>query len=294
MRWRGAFGLMRRWRRGGALTLGLCLALLTLATPAARGQDLASQLFNSLSGPQRAFFESFRAEDGLGDLRLSGGFNGAGPLGAVLQDADFAFGVGEPIFLELTPAASGQLFLFDIGASGAAKQLSPNSFGAPINLTAGVTRNVPEDRDGVTAYMGAQSSVQVWLALRIPPSTPWSPTLSGDPRLGAVQSGSSGLRDQVQALRDQGVAFSFALAVFGKDVPPLPPQDVERALNLTRDQSAQVQQALNDKGFNVGGVDGVFGGNTRRGISDWQASLGWPGTGYLNDFSLRRLLAPES
>ena len=100
------------------------------------------------SNGERAFFESFRAEDGLGDLRLSGGFNGAGPLGAVLQDADFAFGVGEPIFLELTPAASGQLFLFDIGASGAAKQLSPNSFGAPINLTAGVTRNVPEDRDG--------------------------------------------------------------------------------------------------------------------------------------------------
>ena len=269
------------------------LAAFFLAGPTARAQDLASQLFNSLAAPQRALFDAFR--DGEGAVRLRGAFNKSpGIISAVMQDADLAFGVGEPIFWSLEVAEPGQVFLFDIGSSGAARQISPNAFGPAIILAAGEARTLPLDRDGVTLFMGDQSRVQVWLALILPPDASDAFPVPGGATDGFVEGGANGLIARVAALADQGVPFDFALAAFGKETPPLAPEAVEQALALTREVSAQVQQALNDQGFDVGEVDGLFGANTRRGVGEWQVSKGWAATGYLNEFSLARLLSSET
>ncbi|GGB14338.1 caspase family protein [Allosediminivita pacifica] len=65
----------------------------------------------------------------------------------------------------------------------------------------------------------------------------------------------------------------------------------EAWLGLTRDQRREVQGRLNVAGHNVGGVDGIFGNGTRRGVSSWQAANGFPATGYLNTIQHQMLVA---
>ncbi len=50
-----------------------------------------------------------------------------------------------------------------------------------------------------------------------------------------------------------------------------------------RQQNREVQTALNYFSYNVGGVDGVLGRNSRAAISRFQADMGYPADGYLND-----------
>ncbi len=57
-----------------------------------------------------------------------------------------------------------------------------------------------------------------------------------------------------------------------------------------RAQNRQVQTALNYFGYNVGGVDGVIGRNTRNGISRYQADMGFPTDGRMDDFEREFLL----
>ncbi len=57
-----------------------------------------------------------------------------------------------------------------------------------------------------------------------------------------------------------------------------------------RQQRASVQRALNDFGYPVGSPDGVYGGNTRRGMSQYQAGMGLPVTGQLNPWEEQALL----
>lgn len=59
-------------------------------------------------------------------------------------------------------------------------------------------------------------------------------------------------------------------------------QVTEQALFLNREQRKAVQLRLNLSGFNVGGVDGNIGPNSRKGVSAWQTANGLLGTGYLN------------
>lgn len=51
-----------------------------------------------------------------------------------------------------------------------------------------------------------------------------------------------------------------------------------------RQQNRDVQTSLNYFGFNVGRVDGSLGRKSRAGISSYQADMGFPATGYLNDY----------
>ena len=267
----------------------LFITLTLLLSSGARAQDLASQLYNTVAAPQRAFFDALQTSDGA--YRLAGGPEAASAGGfAVLQDEDFAFEVGEQVLWRYEAGIAGRLFLFDIGASGAARQISPNAFGEAINLLPGESRLVPQTQDGVSVFMGEQSRLQLWLAVLIPNGTTWQPALSGDPRQGQVLGGASGLLGEVQALVASGQLFEFAMVAFGNQVPPLPPEDVEQALALDRDQARLVQEALNEAGFNVGVADGLFGQNTRSGIGAWQASQGFNSTGYLNDYTLSLLV----
>ena len=256
----------------------------------ASAQGLAGQLYNTVSASQRTLFEVLQASDAT--FRLSGGYNTLGPFEAVLQDEDYAFGQGEVVAWNLAPSISGQVHLFDIGASGAAQRVSPNAFGPPIEIEAGQARIVPLARDGVTLFVSDKSRTQILLAIIVPPGISFDVPFTGDPRSGTVESGVQGILTSIQGLIDRQTTFEFALTVYGYEIPPLPPEVVEQALTLDRDQFIQVQQALNDKGYDVGLADGIFGRNTRRGVEAWQRDLGLTPTGYLNSYSLGRLLNP--
>lgn len=59
-------------------------------------------------------------------------------------------------------------------------------------------------------------------------------------------------------------------------------EGTEAALNLDRTVRGNIQARLNATGNNVGSVDGLWGRNTRVGISNWQASNGLQPTGFLS------------
>src|SRR5215213_424853 len=58
------------------------------------------------------------------------------------------------------------------------------------------------------------------------------------------------------------------------------------AMNLSRDQIVQLQQALNDHGFDAGEVDGVFGGKTIAALKRFQSKAGLQPTGLLDQQTL--------
>ena len=55
----------------------------------------------------------------------------------------------------------------------------------------------------------------------------------------------------------------------------------EERLNLSRDARRVIQRHLTVLGYNTRGVDGIFGGGTRRAVANWQQQNGFPQTSYL-------------
>jgi peptidoglycan hydrolase-like protein with peptidoglycan-binding domain len=55
----------------------------------------------------------------------------------------------------------------------------------------------------------------------------------------------------------------------------------ESALKLSRSKRRAIQEDLSLMGFDPRGIDGVFGGGSRRAIGDWQRENGYPSTGYI-------------
>lgn len=64
----------------------------------------------------------------------------------------------------------------------------------------------------------------------------------------------------------------------------------ERLLSLTYRERRDVQRQLTSMGYNTRGVDGNFGPNTRRALSEWQSDEGLRVSGYLTAEQLRALL----
>lgn len=58
------------------------------------------------------------------------------------------------------------------------------------------------------------------------------------------------------------------------------------AVTLNADQVRQLQQALNDNGFNAGEVDGVFGPGTRAALRRFQSKAGLQPTGRIDQQTL--------
>ena len=58
---------------------------------------------------------------------------------------------------------------------------------------------------------------------------------------------------------------------------------------LNQDQMRQLQQRLAQRGFDVGGIDGILGANTRAAVQDVQAELGLPADGWPTPQLLRML-----
>jgi peptidoglycan hydrolase-like protein with peptidoglycan-binding domain len=63
----------------------------------------------------------------------------------------------------------------------------------------------------------------------------------------------------------------------------------ENRTAMHRDDIMQVQEILNDKGFDVGPADGVIGARTRAGIRSYQKAEKLPVTGRLDKETAERL-----
>lgn len=101
--------------------------------------------------------------------------------------------------------------------------------------------------------------------------------------------------ENFEAILKYNRSTSYALAVglladhlAGREKPisaPWPRTD--RALSL--DERKALQQALKDKGFDPGPIDGVIGAGTKRALKAWQKSAGVPVDGYASLDTLTRL-----
>ena len=60
---------------------------------------------------------------------------------------------------------------------------------------------------------------------------------------------------------------------------------------ISFEDKKSLQRKLNTLGYNVGGVDGQIGPNTRKAIRAWQSSRGLPADGYIEKSLLAKLLA---
>lgn len=87
----------------------------------------------------------------------------------------------------------------------------------------------------------------------------------------------TGQSDDVTGASDQDTAVDVV-----EDVPEETPRQA-RALErrLSRDKKMEIQTALAWTGHYESAIDGAFGSGTRRAISGYQESMGYPATGYL-------------
>lgn len=65
----------------------------------------------------------------------------------------------------------------------------------------------------------------------------------------------------------------------------------EEALSLTRTARRSIQSDLTVLGYDTRGVDGIFGSGSRRAITNWQQSNGYPQTGYVTQAQINQLNA---
>ena len=80
-----------------------------------------------------------------------------------------------------------------------------------------------------------------------------------------------------------------------RDRPPTRRSDPAlRGANFDVETRKKIQSRLNELGFNVGPVDGIFGRGTRRGISQYQKSIGERQTAILTKDQAARLLAVQT
>ena len=74
--------------------------------------------------------------------------------------------------------------------------------------------------------------------------------------------------------------------------PPEPtPEDIEKALKLTRTDRRDIQRDLTLLGYNTRGIDGIFGRGSRGAIGDWQEDQGQEHTGYMTAEQIANLAA---
>jgi peptidoglycan hydrolase-like protein with peptidoglycan-binding domain len=88
----------------------------------------------------------------------------------------------------------------------------------------------------------------------------------------------------------------LAMAQQGGSAPAALPSDRgNAAITLTPDQIRQLQQALNDHGFDAGEVDGVFSARTSAALKQFQSKAGLPPTGVVDEQLLALVgLAPAA
>ncbi|MEM9577283.1 MAG: peptidoglycan-binding domain-containing protein [Pseudomonadota bacterium] len=103
-----------------------------------------------------------------------------------------------------------------------------------------------------------------------------STTASADSNLGAFAVGAA-----VGALINNQV---------GKNQRKKTTQRRSGVSNYQRQQNREVQAALNGFGFPVGAVDGALGQRSRTAIANYQSYMGYPPSGYLDDYQRNQLV----
>jgi membrane-bound lytic murein transglycosylase B len=101
--------------------------------------------------------------------------------------------------------------------------------------------------------------------------------------------------ENFEAILKYNQSTSYALAVSllsdrlaGRDEPIIGEWPrTDRALSL--DERKALQQALKDKGFDPGPIDGVIGAGTKKALKAWQKSAGEPADGYASLDTLTKL-----
>ncbi len=188
--------------------------------------------------------------------------------------------------------------LDDVFAS-TANYLSASKYahGAPW----GVEVTLPEGFDFALADADMRKAVIEWAgagvaARRINLATDIDPNTRGRIFLPAGARGPAFLVfENFEAILKYNRSTSYALAVgllsdriAGRDEPIIAEWPrADRALSLA--ERMALQQALKDKGFDPGPVDGVIGAGTKKALKSWQKSAGLPEDGYASLDTLTRL-----
>lgn len=87
-----------------------------------------------------------------------------------------------------------------------------------------------------------------------------------------------------------GLLGGFLGATIGSNVRTQPRRSQPQVSSAARQLARDIQTALNHFYFNVGTPDGVLGRQSRAGISQYQAYLGFPSTGELTEFERQVLM----
>lgn len=155
--------------------------------------------------------------------------------------------------------------------------------------------------DYAQADLTIKKTVAEWQRLGVAPRKPIAPALAQRQASVLLPTGYRGpafpVFDNFRSILRYNNSTAYALAVglladgyageagveqpWPKDDPPL-----NRTAQIT-----ELQQRLTDKGFDVGGVDGVLGARTRQGIRAFQRSQQLPQDGYASTALLARLRA---
>lgn len=160
---------------------------------------------------------------------------------------------------------------------------------------------LPEGFDFALADAEIRKAVIEWAAAgvsarRINLATDIDPNTRGRIFLPAGAKGPAFLVfENFEAILKYNRSTSYALAVgllsgrlAGRDEPVIAEwPKTDRALSLA--ERMALQQALKDKGFDPGPIDGVIGAGTKKALKAWQRSEGLPEDGYASLDTLTRL-----
>ena len=166
----------------------------------------------------------------------------------------------------------------------------------------GTEVTLPESFDYALADRNVSKAVVEWAAMGLKPARGASLVGAYDPNIRArliLPAGAQGPAfltfDNFGAILKYNRSTSYALAVSllsdaaaggdGAVKTPWPRQD--RPLSFS--QRKGLQQALTDRGYNPGPVDGIIGAGTRAALRAWQQDNGLPADGYASATVLESL-----
>jgi len=174
--------------------------------------------------------------------------------------------------------------------------------GAPRTMTEIAVQSLP--RPGVTLAQAVEPLTGIAVAGFVTDLVPFIPETTGpSPATRApVSTDEDDLWAAVQELNTEGAYISYlrqyptgqyaseARAAFEALRDPLRlAAEAESAMGLDRSDRRQIQSDLTLLGYDTNGIDGIFGNGTRGAIRQWQASVGLPETGHLDEAALRLL-----
>ncbi|WP_425409641.1 lytic murein transglycosylase [Hyphococcus sp.] len=166
----------------------------------------------------------------------------------------------------------------------------------------GVEVRLPSDFDYALADTSIKKAVVEWAALGLSPMRGTALAERFDPNLRGrliIPAGARGpafiVFNNFEAILKYNRSTSYALAVSllseeiaGRNgaVVGVWPRD-DRPLSL--DERKALQQALKDRGYDPGPVDGIIGAGTKRALRAWQQAAGLPADGYASASILNAL-----